>query len=146
MQCKPFLSPPRICRFFAKQMVMWPTSATFGASSLNKWKVGPTCEQYFVQSPEPWNTKFWRRRRRRQCKALTSNGNAIYALFEHSSFSPIAIFPLPFLVYLCTFWTLLFFCNRNISTSIPSLFMHFLNTPLFLQSQYFHFHCVAIAC
>ncbi len=84
MQWKPFLSPPRICRFFAKHMVMWATSPTFGASSLNKWKVGPTFEQYFVQSLRTLKHKFWRRRR--QCKALPGNGNAIYALFEHSSF------------------------------------------------------------
>ncbi len=84
MQWKPFLSPPRICRFFAKQMVMWATSPTFGASSLNKWKVGPTFEQYFVQSLRTLKHKFWRRRR--QCKALPGNGNAIYTLFECSSF------------------------------------------------------------
>jgi len=66
MWCEPFLSPPKMCRFFAKQMVIWATfqsiglqdckkpvsSPTFGASSLNQWKLGPTCEQHFVQFPE----------------------------------------------------------------------------------------------
>jgi hypothetical protein len=28
------------------------SSPTFGASSLNQWKLGPTCEQHFVQFPE----------------------------------------------------------------------------------------------
>jgi hypothetical protein len=50
MWCKPFLSPPKMCRFLAKQIVMWATfqsiglqgckkpvsSPTFGASSLNQ--------------------------------------------------------------------------------------------------------------
>jgi hypothetical protein len=65
MWCKPFLSPPKMCRCFAKQIVMWATfqsiglqgckkpvsSPTFGASSLNQRKagLGHTCEQYFVQ-------------------------------------------------------------------------------------------------
>jgi hypothetical protein len=54
MWCKPFLSPPKLCKFFTKQIVMWATfqsiglqgwkkpvsSPTFGASSLNQWKLG----------------------------------------------------------------------------------------------------------
>jgi hypothetical protein len=87
MQCKPFLSPPRICRFFTKQMVMWPTSPTFGASSLNKWKVGPTCEQYFVQSPRTLKHKILKEKKTMQ------GTNRQWQR------------------YLCAFGTLLFFCN-----------------------------------
>jgi hypothetical protein len=104
MQWKPFLSPPRICRFFAKQMVMWATSPTFGASSLNKWKVGPTFEQYFVQSLRTLKHKILKEKKTMQ--GTTRQWQR----------------------YLCAFWTFLFFlqlpqmsCLKGLTNWLPGV-------------------------
>jgi hypothetical protein len=73
MWCEPFLSPPKMCRFFAKQVVMWATFQSIGLQEAcvisSIWsffpkpmKDGPHLWIAFCTVPwESWNTNArWR--------------------------------------------------------------------------------------
>jgi len=60
----------------------------FAGSWLNKWKVGPACEQYFVQFPRTLKQKI--KDEKKRMRDTNRQPLFIYALFEHCSFSAIA--------------------------------------------------------
>jgi len=76
MWCEPFLSPPNMCRFFTKHMVMWATFQSIGLQDCENPVSSPT---FCTVPSESWNTNA------RGMHSGTGAGN--FYLYESGPFS-----------------------------------------------------------